>query len=169
VKVTPSNQTLILANERPYSGEKSSTRLDQALNAAASGAVLKRVTIVAARSDAVVVVRADYSSKTDEAPADSGTPGNAVTTLLRAGSAMATLPRPISQETGNSDSAGGSTRGGLATVAKVSGAKRDAYGNLQAANRDGGASSYLKPAEQYARTQRILVATPEAGHIDVHA
>jgi hypothetical protein len=56
VKVTPSNQSLILAGEPPF---------DQTARLVASGTALKRVTILAARPDATVVVQADYLSRDD--------------------------------------------------------------------------------------------------------
>jgi hypothetical protein len=56
VKVTPSNQSLILAGEPPF---------DQTARLVASGSALKRVTILAARPDATVVVQADYFSRDD--------------------------------------------------------------------------------------------------------
>jgi hypothetical protein len=58
VKVTPSNQSLILAGEPPF---------DQTARLVASGTALKRVTILAGRPDAAVVVQADYFSR-DDAP-----------------------------------------------------------------------------------------------------
>jgi hypothetical protein len=56
VKVTPSNQSLILAGEPPFA---------QTARLVASGTAPKRVTILAARRDATVVVQADYLSRDD--------------------------------------------------------------------------------------------------------
>jgi hypothetical protein len=53
VKVTPSNQSLILAGEPPF---------DRTSRLVASGTALKRVTNLAARPDATVAVQADYFS-----------------------------------------------------------------------------------------------------------
>jgi hypothetical protein len=164
VKVTPSNQTLILASERPGSGARSGTPLDRALNDASVGAVLKRVTIVAARPDTTVVyLRADYSSEADKAPAKQDPPsGNAAPPLLPRISAAPQTGSPAA-ETAAIPS------GALVALAKSPGAQRDAYGNLQPANRDAAVSSSLPPAEQYARTQRILTEAPLTARIDVRA
>jgi len=63
VKVIPSNQTLLLANEREKSGGRPTTALVRALGNAADEAVLKRVTIVASRpDDTLVYLQADYGN-----------------------------------------------------------------------------------------------------------
>jgi hypothetical protein len=66
LKITPTNQSLILARDPARSGAGPSSLLRQASQWAAGGAALKRVTILAARPDATVVVQADYFSD-DEA------------------------------------------------------------------------------------------------------
>jgi hypothetical protein len=67
LKITPTNQSLILARDPARSGGGSNSLLRQASEWAAGGAALKRVTILAAHPDATVVVQADYFSD-DEAP-----------------------------------------------------------------------------------------------------
>jgi hypothetical protein len=79
---------LLLASERGTSAgvDKAGAAQGQAQNAASSGAVLKRLTIVAARPDATLVyLRADYATQADASP------GNVVATLSRPG---ATLSQP---------------------------------------------------------------------------
>lgn len=44
----------------------------------------------------------------------------------------------------------------------------DAYGNPQSPTGTR-LSAYLRPEDQYAQTQRLLIDHPEAPHIDVHA
>jgi hypothetical protein len=68
LKITPTNQSLILARDPLRSGGGPNSLLRQASEWAAGGAALKRVTILAARPDATVVVQADYFSE-EEAPA----------------------------------------------------------------------------------------------------
>jgi hypothetical protein len=46
---------------------------------------------------------------------------------------------------------------------------RDVNGNPQSPSGGGELSSYLKPEEQYAQTQRILAGEPRTSHLDVHA
>jgi hypothetical protein len=67
LKITPTNQSLILARDPARSGAGPNSLLRQASQWAAGGAALKRVTILAARPDATVVVQADYFSH-EEAP-----------------------------------------------------------------------------------------------------
>jgi hypothetical protein len=147
VKVTPSNQTLILANERPGLSGKSSMTLDQALNTA-PGSVLQRVTIVAARPDTTLLyLRADYSSQTDSPstpPDDSIAVDERADTIARtdAGTLVAS-----------------STPSRNSLMAQNI-ARRDTYGNPQTMNR---------AVEQYASTQRILVDGAEPVRVDVHA
>jgi hypothetical protein len=61
VKVTPPNQSLILASELASGGGPDSP-LGRAARPAASGTALKRVTILAART---VLVQADYFSRAE--------------------------------------------------------------------------------------------------------
>jgi hypothetical protein len=160
VKVTPNNQTLILASERGAAGGRSNAKLDSDfdLDTASTGAVLKRVTIVAARPDTTLLyLRADYSSQSDAATdatpsypadADAQTASDEATT---AGSALVATTAPRQ------------------SLMAASGVQRDSYGNIQGSKRDTGFASYLSPTDQYARTQRILSDEPEYAHIDVHA
>jgi hypothetical protein len=67
LKITPTNQSLILARDPARSRGGSNSLLRQASEWAAGGPALKRVTILAARPDATVVVQADYFSD-EEAP-----------------------------------------------------------------------------------------------------
>jgi hypothetical protein len=67
LKITPTNQSLILARDPARSDASPSSLLRQASQWAAGGAALKRVTFLAARSDATLVVQADYFSD-EEAP-----------------------------------------------------------------------------------------------------
>jgi hypothetical protein len=67
LKITPTNQSLILARDPVRSGAGPNSFLRRASEWAAGGAALKRVTILAARPDATVVVQADYFSD-EEAP-----------------------------------------------------------------------------------------------------
>jgi hypothetical protein len=152
VKVNPLNQTLILASERRGQSEKSGTTLDQAFSAASSGGVLKRVTIVAAQPDSsLLYLRADYASSDDSHPATA-------TLSAKAGA-------PSAGGGGTSQSLVPSSSRSLVSSAPSAGL-RDAYGN-SAKSRDVGLSSYLKPVEQYAQTQRILSPASAATHIDV--
>jgi hypothetical protein len=68
LKITPTNQSLILARDPARSGAGPNSLLRQASQWAAGGAALKRVTILAARPDATVVVQADYFSDEEAAP-----------------------------------------------------------------------------------------------------
>jgi hypothetical protein len=136
LKITPSNQTLILAGER--------SPLDQSAGLVGNGAALKRVTILAARPDATVVVQADYYSRDDDsysrdvtqysrdlAPAiESQLPAiqnNSPGALAVLGSNTATLSQPVTN------------------------------------------SSYLSPVQFYARTQRGFDETRRAALLDVLA
>ncbi len=131
VKITPTNQTLILASERR--GSSNLTGATSASKAGATGSTLSRVTIVATQPDTTVVyLRADYtpsrtltSNGVTAAPRASANPSYAVT----------------SSSTGTSS---------------YSGTSSSSYLNL-------------KPAEQYAFTQRILSLAPVVQHIDAYA
>ena len=126
MKITASHQTVLLARDRAgadvHSGDAGSIALD------AGNAVLERLTIVSARPDGVVYVRADYGPS---APADDRV--------------VATVPAR----------AVGTPAVGVA-------------GNPRGAPR-GGISSYLKPAEQYALTQRLTDDRRPTSRIDLHA
>jgi hypothetical protein len=142
VKVTPSNQTLILAGERVGTGGRPAS-------------TLQRVTIVAARPDATVLyLRADYTPHTDARPAlparnlpdeqaDSVIDANTDTVPLSSGGALVSSSTP--------------TRNALVSIGP---GRRDAYGNLPTANR---------AVEQYASTQRIQIDGSEPVRVDVHA
>jgi hypothetical protein len=68
VKVTPGNQTLILASERGPAAGMPARALSQSVPSRATDAVLQRITIVAARPDSTVVyLRADYAAE-DRSP-----------------------------------------------------------------------------------------------------
>ncbi len=80
VKIIPSNQTLILANERGSAGGASGAAVHAALRAAAADGVLNRVTIVASHpDDSVLYVQADYSPSPERTlpPAADQAPSNA--------------------------------------------------------------------------------------------
>jgi hypothetical protein len=160
VKVTPNNQTLILASERGMPAGRSSAKLDSDfdLDSASTGAVLKRVTIVAARPDTTLLyLRADYSSQSDAAT--DTTPSYSADTDAQA----------ASDEANSAGSALITTTAPRQSLVAASGAPRDSYGNIQGSKRETGFASYLSPTDQYARTQRILSDEPEYAHIDVHA
>jgi hypothetical protein len=74
LKITPTNQSLILARDPARSGGAPNSLLRQAPPWAAGGAALKRVTILAARPDATVVVQADYFSAEEAASVDAQRP-----------------------------------------------------------------------------------------------
>jgi hypothetical protein len=74
VKVTPSNQSLILAGEPSGAPGGADTLLTQAARLVAAGADLKRVTILAARPNSTVVVQADYFSRDEHSPVGSQLP-----------------------------------------------------------------------------------------------
>jgi hypothetical protein len=68
VKITPGNQSLILAGEPSGARGGTNSFLDQATRLVASGTELKRVTILAAHPNSTVVVQADYFSREEYAP-----------------------------------------------------------------------------------------------------
>jgi hypothetical protein len=114
-----------------------------------------------------VYVRADYASHRDAAP------DNVVAVQPQSIS-------PQSQHANLSDQAFGTASGGSALVAtssgsigsslaRVSGASKDVYGNPQNLSRQSGLSAHLRPEEQYARTQRMLADARPTAHLDVHA
>lgn len=90
MKVTHSNQTLILASGRRGQGAKPDDTLDQAVNAASKGGTLKRVTIVATQregdSAAIVYLTADYATRpaaAERAAATLQSPGAAPVAISR--------------------------------------------------------------------------------------
>ena len=89
MKITPGNQSLILAGEPSGARGGADTLLTQAAQLVASGAELKRVTILAAHPDSTVVVQADYFLRQEYAAAGSGLPAltHAASHALQAGSA----------------------------------------------------------------------------------
>jgi hypothetical protein len=74
VKITPSNQSLILAGEPSGARGGADALLTRAAQLVASGAELKRVTILAAHPNSTVVVQADYFSRDEHSPAGSQLP-----------------------------------------------------------------------------------------------
>ena len=139
MKVTPNNQTLILAGERGY-GPPSRGALVSALPDGSSGSVLKTVTIMTALPDTTLIyLRADYAP-----PADYSLAADAPSSR-----SIATAPQPALTYA-RTDSA--ANRG--------PGALRDAYGNPRAQSRH---------VELYAQTQLLLTSTAETAHIDVRA
>jgi hypothetical protein len=98
VKIVPSNQTLILAGEPAGRRGAADALFEQASRLVPGGAELKRVTILAARSDSTVVVRADYFSGEESASADSQLPAtrqSASTALAVLGSGAGTVSGPV--------------------------------------------------------------------------
>jgi hypothetical protein len=153
VKITPSNQTLILAGER---GSSTSRGAASASKAGTTGSTLSRVTIVATQPDtSVLYFQADYSPDAGDAiggpviygsrAAGSSRTGASGSTALGASAGAAVVVRP-------------QTAGALASDPRVfvSGASGSSYLNL-------------KPAEQYAFTQSILSQAPAAHYIDAYA
>jgi hypothetical protein len=139
VKISPSNQTLILASERQVKGNKTSSgNLSRALDAVATGGTLQRLTIVAARpDDELVYVQADFASRSDR------------TDLVRT---QPTTTTSLAR---------------FAAYSTDQGA-RDEYGNALSSTRSSGFASYLRPTEQYAGTQRNWSAAASVG-LDVLA
>lgn len=89
VKVTPSNQTLILASERGASGGFSTP----VLRNAAGESTLQRVTIIASRpDDTLVYLQADYSTTTEPSARALPSPSSAADM----GATLTALPARIS-------------------------------------------------------------------------
>ncbi len=170
MKVTPSNQTLILASERGARGGNSGVGVAQTPGSASSAAVLQRVTMVTALPDSTLVyLRADYARQSDVVP------DNVVATQPKAAPPQSKAPtRDYDVSDGSKDPVTGnaivaSPRPFAAGLARLSGASaKDAFGNPQLLSQ-GGLSSQLRPEEQYAQTQRILGEVPYRAHLDVHA
>ena len=177
MKVTRSNQTLILASERRGQGAKPDNTLDQAVNAASKGGALRRVTIVATQSKGdqdggVVYVQADYSDRrrASDTPAspdpDTGrTPGTlsdaTKTHFAPPGTALVVTSKALTRTSIPADSVGNS-------MLFPGSNGRDVYGNLRS-EAGGGLSAHLKPEQQYAQTQRIASSPPRSSLIDVRA
>ncbi len=154
MKVTPHNQTLILASERRAQGDKSSSTLDQALKTASTGGILKRVMIVAKQPDAsLLYIRADYATGNDGKSANEGDSATAAASRDVAVPTLARSARP----------------GSALVVAAAAFDARDGHGNLQTTSRTVGLSSYLSPAEQYAQTQRLSSRPKASAGVDVLA
>ena len=157
MKVTPSNQTLILASERRGAVASSANSTGKA--ATSTAPVVQRVTIVAARPDTSVV----YLQAADSAEDDAGTSlptvyePRASTSLAKQASSAGIL------ET-EAQSVSSST---ALVLQRSATAPRGTSGN--ASGSGSGFSSYVNPVEQYSRTQRILPDTPRVQQIDVHA
>ncbi len=170
MKVTPSNQTLILANEGP-AGTPAQSALSEALSTGSSAgdSVLQRVTIVTAHPDSTMVyLQADYAaagrSSADISPDSIVATIPAVTPLTygpRLTAASVTAPGAITASatadgvdtTANRPSSG-------ALVAPYSRSPTIAY-----------ASTSTRAVNLYASTQNILSDSGSAihVHVDVHA
>jgi hypothetical protein len=144
LKITPSNQSLILAGETTRSGAGRMSLLDQASSLVAGGGALQRVTIMAARPDTTVVVQADYYPREDE-PASSP--------ALLEQSSSNTLP-VLSAPAASS----------ALTVADTDFASTDA----ETLSRPTAISFYMNPVQLYTRTQRGL-GSSKAALLDVLA
>jgi len=145
VKVSPSNQTLILASESGVPAAQQAPTAFDRLASASTDAVLQRVTIVAARPDSTLMYyQADYATPDDAGTAAGGTYSRPVAssiTSLR--TASAAMPAPAGGESFASGTAG--------AMARVS---------SPAASRG---------VSLYARTQGNLAESPTTGYLDVHA
>ena len=70
MKVTPSNQTLILASERGVRGGDARRATSEAQSGSSPAAVLQRVTVMTALPDSTLVyLRADYAPQAERVPA----------------------------------------------------------------------------------------------------
>lgn len=147
MKIAAPNQTLLLAREQIDADPRSTGSSAPAINIGSGNAVLERVTIVSARPDGIVYVRADFTPC-----------GEAFD-----GSVVATVPKrpdpPASAVTGASTAlAATAGSGGMVPLQTPVNAGRDR-----------GLTSALKPTEHYARTQRMTDSGRAPGRIDVHA
>ena len=165
MKVTPSNQTLILASERRGSGIRGGAAPTET---SSTGAVLQRVTIVASQPDSTVLyLRADYAT-----PAGSGASnGTAEPTDADFAEFSAGVARNLigSASAGHPEIRAASTRSFLVVGAQNDHPLRDGYGNALSSRRDAAITSHLPPAEQYAQTQRLVGIASPVQRIDVHA
>jgi hypothetical protein len=148
LKIPPNNQSLILAGEPGGSRGVPLGVPDSLLGQASrlvAGAALKRVTILASRPDATVVVQADYYSRNDGPPVDSrlGDPG------------------------GLGDPSNGAPAVGAAN--SVTRSHSATLGGPATLGRSVTLSSYFNPIELYTRTQRGFDHSPRAGLLDVLA
>jgi len=157
VKITPSNQTLILASERR--GAINPTGATSASKTGASGSTLSRVTIVATQPDtSVVYLRADYSPHGGDAvggPITYGALSSGTAVAAQTSTAATNAPRG-STTTSYALASSSAVRSSSGGTSRYSGTSSSSYLNL-------------KPAEQYAFTQRILSSTPVVQHIDAYA
>jgi hypothetical protein len=157
VKVSSGNQTLLLARDRVPADGRTAGAAAQSITIGTGDAILRRVTIVAAQSESLLYLHADYASSAQ--------------TLTD--SVVATVPqaskRALSWDE-DADTSGSvkSTATELVPRRSPSSALKDPHGNPRAPTRDVGLSAYLKPTEQYALTQRITDA-PAPIKIDVRA
>jgi len=147
VKVTASNQTLFLARERADADAPSTGSPASGISIGAGHAVLERVTIVSARPDGVVYVRADYQRSAEAFDS----------------SVVATVPKrpdaPVPAESDPPTALEAASGSGELVVLQPP----------ANAGRTGGLTSYLKPTEQYALTQRLTDTGRRPSRIDVHA
>ena len=145
MKVSPSNQTLILASESGVPAAQQAPTAFDRLASASTDAVLQRVTIVAARPDATLMYyQADYATADEAGTAAGGIYSRPVASSIPAPrTAGAAIPAGAGRES--------SASGGAGAIARVS---------SLAANR----GVYL-----YARTQGNLAESPTTGYLDVHA
>lgn len=177
MKVTPSNQTLILANEGP-AGTPAQSALRSAMQSvpgADSGgdSVLQRVTIVTAHPDSTMVyMQADYAaagrSFADISPDSivatipAAAPATYGPRLSPSSAASAGAPAPVSSTSvaaiaGTDMAANGSASGG-ALVASYSRSPSTGFANRSS-----------RAVDLYASTQNILSVSQGANHIDVLA
>jgi hypothetical protein len=140
VKVTPGNQTLILAGERgPPAGMPAG--LSQLVSSAGSDSVLQRLTIVAAHSDSTMVyLRADYA-------ADGRSPRASATPAASAG--YRDVP-------GNDIVPAAQTQRSLMRVDAAAQQRPDPYGSNRGIS-------------LYASTQRMSLEDVHTARVDVHA
>lgn len=176
MKITPRNQTLILASEgrAPATPPGSS----QAKNAFFGDAVLQHVTIVASQPDnSLLYLRADYTTGADGGGAASGYAGHSsscaanVSDAEFADSPSVGNPRSIgtASSAGNPAAPAASSLSALTVRPQSGSASRDGYGNALGARRDTGISSHLPPVEQYAQTQRRVGVATAVQRLDVRA
>lgn len=145
MKVTPSNQTLILAGER----EPFAPRSQPAPDGASTEAVLQRLTIVAARPDKTLwYVEANYQP--NQSGSHEATSGN-----------FGAMPMPQ----GRGPTA--SRQDALPTASSVAPRELSALDSLRVPG--GAASGSARAVGLYASTQNILADAPASSRLDVHA